>query len=43
MTVLLSQLPERLYLERYNGDYHKYIDAVYSVFKNDFIDSKPII
>ena len=33
-------LPEKIYLEDYNGNYHKYIDAIYDVFKRDFMDHK---
>ena len=34
------KLPAKIYLEDYAGDYHKFIDAVYKVFENDFIKHK---
>lgn len=34
-------LPERIYLDEYGGNYQRYIDAIYDVFKRDFIKSKP--
>lgn len=33
-------LPLKICLEDYAGDYHKYIDAIYDVFKHDFINHK---
>ncbi|MBP1629304.1 MAG: hypothetical protein H6Q15_197 [Bacteroidetes bacterium] len=33
-------LPQKISLEDYGGDYHRYIDAIYEVFKNDFIIHK---
>lgn len=41
MTVPAKNLPEKIYLESYNGNYSQFIDKVYQVFKHDFIDSKP--
>ena len=35
-----DQLPEKIYLEDYGGDYKSYIDAVYAVFERDFIRNK---
>ena len=34
------KLPSKIYLEDYSGDYHKFIDAVYQIFENDFIRHK---
>lgn len=33
-------LPQKILLEDYGGDYHSYIDAVYTIFENDFIKHK---
>lgn len=33
-------LPQKIYLEEYGGDYHRYIDAVYALFEADFIRHK---
>ncbi len=33
-------LPQKIYLEEYGGDYHRYIDAVYAIFEADFIRNK---
>ena len=35
-------LPQKILLEDYGGDYHRYIDAVYTIFKNDFIKHKTL-
>ncbi len=34
-------LPELEPFDKYGGDWDKYLEALYSFFKNDFIDSKP--
>lgn len=34
------QLPSKIYLEDYSGNYELFIDAVYHVFENDFIKHK---
>jgi hypothetical protein len=34
-------LPDLIYLEDFYGDYAAFIDAVYEIFKNDFVESKP--
>jgi hypothetical protein len=34
-------LPSLVLLNQYEGDWHKYIEAVYKYFKEDFIDSRP--
>ncbi|RJO59889.1 hypothetical protein C4544_07530 [candidate division WS5 bacterium] len=34
-------LPEIEPFEKYGGDWDKYLDALHTFFKNDFIDSKP--
>lgn len=31
------ELPQKIYLTDYGGDYNKYIDAVYKIFEKDFI------
>ena len=33
-------LPEKIYLSDYGGNYHSYIDAVYEIFERDFIKTK---
>jgi hypothetical protein len=38
MKVPLARLPRMIYLEDFGGNYTSYIDAVYEVFKRDFID-----
>lgn len=35
------ELPDLILLEHYKGDFSKFLNAVYDVFKADFIDSKP--
>lgn len=35
-----QELPQKIYLTEYGGDYHKYIDAVYEIFEADFIRHK---
>lgn len=35
------KLPEIITLEEYSGDIVVYLDAVYAIFKADFVDSKP--
>lgn len=34
-------LPSLILLEQSNGDWGKYLDTIYSVFRRDFVDSKP--
>lgn len=34
------ELPQKIYLEEYGGNYHRYIDAVYEIFEEDFISHK---
>lgn len=36
----LKNLPDKIYLEEYGGDYHAYIDALYEIFYKDFIVKK---
>jgi len=38
----ISWLPELILLEDYNGDWEKYNDALYEIFRNDFIINKQI-
>lgn len=40
MCELEIDLPELILLEQFNGDYKKYIDAIYLVFQTDFIKHK---
>jgi hypothetical protein len=35
-------LPALVCLEDYGGDWKQYVEAVYSYFKSDFIDSRPL-
>ncbi len=34
-------LPDLIFLEDYEGDFHVYNDAVYGVFRRDFVANKP--
>jgi len=34
-------MPELILLEDFGGDFHQYLEAVYAIFKHDFIDTKP--
>lgn len=36
------ELPDIIELSQYGGDFNKYLEAIYSLFKRDFIDSKPV-
>ena len=36
------ELPEIITLEEYGGDIATYLEAVYEVFKQDFVDTKPV-
>ena len=38
---MIDWLPALVLLEQYEGDWERYIKAVYQYFKTDFIDSKP--
>ena len=38
----LDWLPPLVYLEDCNGDWDSYLDAIYSFFKHDFVDDKPV-
>ncbi|MDD4874621.1 MAG: hypothetical protein PHE15_06595 [Dehalococcoidales bacterium] len=38
---MIDWLPAFVLLEQYEGDWERYIEAVYQYFKTDFIDSKP--
>jgi hypothetical protein len=35
-------LPELVELSQFGGDFHKYLDAVYEIFKQCFIDQRPV-
>jgi len=35
-------LPSLIYFSDYDGDWNRYLDALYAFFKQDFIDSKPV-
>ena len=35
-------LPDLIELSEYCGDYHKYLEAVYACFKQDFINRRPV-
>lgn len=41
MSPASSWLPEIILLEAYKGEWGRYLEALYSVFKRDFLDSKP--
>ena len=36
------ELPELIELTQFGGDFDRYMEAVYELFKRDFIDSKPV-
>jgi hypothetical protein len=38
----MFDLPEKILLENYNGDWQKFENAVYEAFYNDFVKTKPI-
>jgi hypothetical protein len=40
MAVSINDVPDKLFLSDYGGNYSTYIDAVYSVFEKDFIRRK---
>ncbi len=33
--------PSLIYLDEYNGDFHNFFNAVYAIFENDFINTRP--
>ena len=35
------EMPPLILLENYNGDFNQYLEAVYAIFKRDFVDTKP--
>jgi hypothetical protein len=35
-------LPDMIFLQEHGGDYSLYIDAIYCVFENDFVKTKPL-
>lgn len=37
----IKELPHLLRLEDFGGDWPRYIEAIYAVFKRDFVESKP--
>ena len=37
MAVSINDVPDKLLLSDYGGNYSTYIDAVYSVFEKDFV------
>jgi hypothetical protein len=42
MNSIKGFLPKLIFLENHKGDYSRFIEEVYSIFKMDFVDSKPI-
>lgn len=36
------ELPELIELAQFGGDFNRYLEAVYELFKRDFIDRKPV-
>lgn len=36
------ELPELIELSQYRGDFAKYLEAVYELFKHDFIERRPV-
>lgn len=41
MTEQIAWLPALALFEEYGGDWNQYLDALYTFFKQDFIDSRP--
>ena len=37
----ISWLPDLVMLENYEGDWDRYLNALYAFFKTDFIDNQP--
>jgi hypothetical protein len=35
------ELPELIELCQYNGNFNAYLEAIYALFKRDFIDNRP--
>lgn len=35
------QMPPLILLDEYDGDFGRYLEAVYAIFKRDFVDSRP--
>jgi len=35
-------LPELIYLEDFGGNFAEYLEEIYQIFKEDFIDNKPV-
>lgn len=42
MSVTLSWLPGLVLLGDYGGSWEKYLEAIYSYFRNDFVESRPV-
>lgn len=36
------ELPELIELTQFGGDFNRYLEAIYELFKRDFIDRKPV-
>jgi hypothetical protein len=41
LVVTPDWLPELEYFDDYNGDWSRYLDAIYEIFCNDFVNSSP--
>lgn len=42
MSEMPEWLPPLVLFSDYNGDWDAYLEAIYSYFKQDFVDSKPV-
>lgn len=42
MSECFYQLPELITLSEYGGDFNAYLEAVYDLFKKDFIEKRPV-
>lgn len=42
MSNYLKWLPSLIMFDDYQGDWERYLEAIYAVFKHDFVDTKPI-
>lgn len=40
--MVIDWLPEIICLESFNGDWGNYVEAIYGVFRRDFVDSRPL-
>lgn len=39
--MLIDTLPDKIYLNNYNGNFERFLEACYEIFRYDFVVSKP--